>query len=149
VSGLDTPWQRWSGDSRDLQHLAEEALTRTFVTYFERTITHDRTISIESVDYEVPREAGRGGAKILVTHRLLEGNYYVVSSDRLVRLHPVDLPANARSPRLRPGPAPEDDATKIPEKTAADLAFERDLGPVVDADGGSLPPTHADEEETS
>lgn len=150
MTDLETPWERWSRDPRDLQHLTEDELTRSFVTYLERTITHDRTISIESLDYEVPREAGRGGARILVTHRLLERAFYVVAGDRLVRLHPVNLAANARSPRLRPGSPPDDDPTGAPpEKTAADLAFERELGPVVDADGGSLPSTQQQEEETS
>lgn len=144
----ETPWHRWSRDPRGLQHLEEDELTRAFVTYFERTVTHDRTISIDSRDYEVPREAGRGGAKILVTHRLLEGTYHVVSGERLVRIHPVDLATNARSPRARPGPSLEGEGQKAPpEKTAADLAFERELGPVVDEDGGSLPAIHSPEED--
>ena len=128
--------------------MTEDELTRGFVSYFERTVTPVRTVSIDSLDYEVPREAGRGGQKILVTLRLLEGAYYVVARERLVRIHPVDLAANARSPRARPGPSLEDDGSKAPpEKTAAFLSFERELGPVVDDDGGALPPTHLPEEE--
>ncbi len=148
MSPCETPWERWSRDPRPLQHLTEDELTRAFVSYFERTVTNVRTISIDSQDYEVPREAGRGGQKILVTLRLLEGAYYVAARDRLVRLHPVDLAANARSPRARPAHPEEQGSKAPPEKTAADLAFDRELGPVVDDDGGALPPTHSPEEET-
>lgn len=149
MSARETPWERWSRDPRLPQHLTEDELARAFVTYLERTVTNDRLISIDSRDYEVPREAGRGGERILVTLRLLEGTYHVVAGGRLVRLHPVDLAANARSPRARPGPSAENDGAKAPpEKTAADLAFERELGSVLDEDGGAPPPIHLPEEET-
>ncbi len=146
---LETPWERWARDPRDLQHLEEEQLSRAFVTYFERTVSNDRLIPIDGVLYEIPREAGRGGQKIVVTQRLLDRTYHVVSGDQLVRIHPVELAENARSPRARPGPIDETKAP--PEKTAADLGFERDLGPVVDEHGGALPPTNPldPEEETS
>lgn len=140
----ETPWERWSRDARPLQHVTEDELSRAFVTYLERTVTNDRLVSIEGLSYELPREAGRAGEKILVTHRLLDGTHHVVSGERLVRIHPVDLAANARSPRARPGPSDETKAP--PEKTAADLSFERDLGPVIDPDG-SVPPTPDEEKE--
>lgn len=140
----ETPWERWSRDPRPLQHLTGEDLARAFVTYLERTVTNDRLVPIDSLFYELPRElspGGRRGEKVVVTHRLLEGTYHVVCGDRLVRIHEVDLAANARSPRARRGePAAEETATPA-EKTAADLAFERELGPVVDGDGSVLPAT--------
>jgi hypothetical protein len=141
----ETPWERWSRDPRPLQHLTEDELSRAFVTYVERTATNDRLVSIDGVLYELPREVGRTGKKVLVTHRLLDGTYHVVSNERLVRIHAVDLAANARSPRARPGGA-EEEAKAPPEKTAADLSFERELGPVTDPDGSVLP-TPDDEEE--
>lgn len=140
MSERETPWERWSRDARSLQHVTEDELTRAFVTYLERTVTNDRLVSIDGVSYELPREGGRAGEKILVTHRLLDGTYHVVSGERLVRIHPVDLATNARSPRARPGAA-EEEAKAPPEKTAADLGFERELGPILDEDGSVLPPT--------
>lgn len=136
MSERETPWERWSRDPRPLQHLSEDELARAFVTYLERTVTNDRLIPIDGVLYELPRQAGRGGQKILVTRRLLDGTYHVVAGERLVRIHPVDLAANARSPRARPGPVDETKAP--PAKTAADLGFERELGTVLDEDGGAL-----------
>jgi hypothetical protein len=147
VSDRETPWERWSRDTRTLQHLSEKDLARAFVAYLERTISHDRLVSIDGRAYELPREAGRGGDRVLVAHRLLDGTYHVIAGDRLVRIHVVDLASNARSPRARPG---ADEERAPPARTAADLGFERDLGPVVDQDGGALPPQHPpDEQETT
>jgi hypothetical protein len=145
MSDRETPWERWSRDVRPLQHLTEDELACAFVTHLERTVTSDRLVSIEGLLYEIPRDAGRGGQKILVTHRLLEGTYHVLVRDRLVRIHPVDLATNARSPRTRPN-SEDDEPKPPPEPTAADLRFERDLGPVVDDEGGALPPPHPPEE---
>jgi len=143
VNDRETPWERWSRDTRSLQHLTEKDLARAFVAYLERTISHDRLVSIDGRAYELPREAGRGGEKVLVTHSLLDGTYHVLAGDRLVRIHVVDLSANARSPRARPGSG--DEERPPADRTAADLGFERDLGPVVDKDGGALP-LHTGEE---
>jgi hypothetical protein len=145
VSEPDTPWERWSRDPRPLQHLSEDELSRAFIAYLERTVTNDRLVPIEGVLYELPRDAGRGGQKVLIAHRLIEGTYHVVLGERLVRLHPVDLAANARSPRAQP--ASTDETKAPPTKTAADLDFERDLGAVLDQDGGALPPSHAPDDE--
>jgi hypothetical protein len=145
VSEPETPWERWSRDPRPLRHLTEEELMHAFVAYLERTVTSDRLVSIDSIDYEVPRDAGRGGQRILITHRLLDATYHVVVGERLVRIHPVDLAANARSPRARPGAADETKAP--PERTAADMVFERDLGSVLDEDGGAPPPSDPPGEE--
>ncbi len=148
---LESPWQRWSRDPRALSHLTAEELARAFVAFLDRTVSNDRLVSIDGVDYELPRELGpngRTGSKVQLVEKLLEGSYHVLVGDRLMRLRPVDLTANARSPRSSPGEeaAPEPPAAK----TAADLAYETDLGPVVDADGGALPsrPDNPDDEET-
>jgi hypothetical protein len=138
----ETPWDRWSRDPRALQHLSGEDLARAFVAYLERKVSNDRLVPIDGVLYELPRELGPGGRrgeKVVVTHRLLEGTYHVVCGDRLVRIHPVDLAFNARSGRVRRGEATAEETAAPPAKTAADLAFERELGPVVLDDGSVLP----------
>lgn len=136
---LESPWERWSRDARELSHVTETELLRAFVLFFTRTATNDRTVSIDGVDYELPLALGPGGrvgVKVQLVHRLLDDTFHVVCGDRLVRLHPVDLAANARAQRARGGDSDEPTTTRPPAKTAADLAFERDLGPVTDADGG-------------
>ena len=145
---FESPWDRWSRDPRPLAHLSEDSLRQAFVAYLKRTVSNDRLVPIDSVDYELPRDLGpngRTGAEVLITHRLLDGTYYVVGRDgQLVRIHPVDLTANARSPRARRGRTHEDARASL-TRTAADMDFERDLGPVIDDDGNAFPPTTAGE----
>jgi hypothetical protein len=142
---FESPWERWMRDPRPLHHLTEEALRRAFVCYLERTVTNDRLVSIESVDYEVPLGCGRAGARVQIVHRLLEGTYHVVGKGgSLVRLHPVDLATNARTPRVRPGQA-DTETRPRPAHTAADMAFEEAYGAVVDEEGNARPPAIADD----
>lgn len=140
---LETPWERWSRDSRKVPPLTPEALTEAFVLFFDRSPSNDGLVSIDSVDYELPRSLrprGRKKEPIRVLHRLLADTYHVVADGRLVQIHPVDLEANARTPR---GRARHDDADEVdppPTRSAADMAFERDLGPVTGPDGGYIEP---------
>ena len=140
----ESPWARWSKDPKALSHVTAEALRDAFVIYIERTVSNDRVVSIESVQHELPRDLGpqgRKGTKVRIVHRLLEDSYYVIDRDgRLVRIYPVDLVGNARSRRARRiGSEHEaDPGTRPAIRSAADRAFERDLGPVVDEDGSVL-----------
>jgi hypothetical protein len=112
---------------------SDEELRGHFVLYLRRRVTPDHTVPVGSVDYEVPR--GHAGERILVHRRLLDGTLAVVHEGRLVEIHPVDLHANARASRGRRRDPREDPQHPLP-KSAADMAFERDFLPVVDADGG-------------
>jgi hypothetical protein len=138
TSRLESPWERWERDPRTLSHLSHAQLLDAFVLFFTRTASSDRVVPIEGVDHELPLglgAAGRSGQTVQLVHRLLDDTYHVVCGDQLVRLHPVDLAANARAQRAR-RESEDEPTTRPPAKTAADLAFERDLGPVTDADGG-------------
>lgn len=135
----ESPWERWSRDERALVHLTEGELLRAFVLHLKRTVSHDRIVRVGKLRLEVPLALGPAGGpqrRIQLTHRLLDDTYHVLVDDRLVRLHPVDLAANARDPRIRLGRDDHEPPSAPPAKTAADLSFERDLGPVVDDDGG-------------
>jgi hypothetical protein len=137
-SRLESPWARWSRDTRELAHVTEAELLRAFVLYLTRTASNDRTVPIDGVDYELPLALGPGGrqgSKVQLVHRLLDDTYHVVCDAKLVRLHPVDLAGNARDQRARRKDAPEP-TTRPPARSAADLAFERDFGAVTDDDGG-------------
>ncbi len=141
MSRRQSPFDRFSRDERALSHLPQEALREAFVLFLDRTVSRDRIVSIDSVAYELPREmgpSGRGGTKVRILHRLLEKTYHVLAPEgRLVRIQPVDLVANARAPR---GRAKEEEPLSVPVPTAADLAFERDVGCVLDEDGGVIEP---------
>jgi len=128
-----TPRQRWHADPRELSFPASEAqLASRFVVTDERRVSKDHVIQYGGVDYEAPR--GLAEQKVLVHRHVLSGELSVISGERLVRLHPVDLARNARDRR---GQRPVEPPARVaPVKTAATLAFEADHTPVVDADGG-------------
>lgn len=145
-----TPQERWDADTRPLRFPKDDAsLRERFVVTETRKVSADHVVSWEGCDYEVPR--GHGGTRIAVHRSLLDGTLRVLHEGRLIRLHPVDLAANARAARARPGSHDDDDEAPRPApRTAAMRAFERDYGPVVDDDGGlaERPPSRGHSEIT-
>lgn len=136
----DTPRMRWDADARPLRFPEDEATLRSrFVVTEERRVSNDHVIQFDSVDYEAPR--GRAREWVLVHRRLLDSaddiaplHLSVLHDGRLVRLHPVDLAANARAKRGTPRSEPLDEVA--PVKTAATLAYEREYPSLVGPDGG-------------
>lgn len=129
-----TPHQRWSADPRALRLPADPELLRSkFLVEDTRDVSNDHIISVDSVLYEIPR--GHAGTTIRFWRQVLDGQLYVLHEERVVRIHPVDLEFNAVSSRARRRPV--DDPTPTPPvPSAADLAFQRDFGPVTGPDGG-------------
>lgn len=133
-----TPSERFHDDPRELRMpVRDDDLRQRFVLHIERTVTGDHTLSVDSVDYDVP--TGHAGQKVIVYRRLLDNTLAIVHEGRLVDLKPVDLHANARARRARPPDRGQESQPPLP-KSAADLAFERDFSPVVDPDGGLSDP---------
>lgn len=129
-----TPEQRWNSDPRSLSFPQDQAwLEERFVTSFERPVSKDNVIPYLGTDYEVPR--GHAGTQLRIHKNLLRGTLAVLHEGRLVEIHPVDLVANAYSRRahaVQPAPPVE---TPIVQ-TAAQLAFQAEFAPLVDATGG-------------
>jgi len=129
-----TPHERFFSDVRPLRFPeSDEDLRARFVVHESRLVSPANTVSLDGVDHEVPR--GHRGEGLTVTRRLLEGTLHVIHEGRLVEIHPVDLEKNARDRRARHAAADDPPAAVLP-KSAADLAFDRDLGPIVGEDGG-------------
>lgn len=134
--GLDTPSKRWNADERELRFPKSIAkLDEHFVVTEARKVSKDHIIKYRGELYEVPR--GMSGEWIDVRRRVLTGELSILWHGSLVRLHPVNLAANAKTRRARSSikddePIPGD---AVP-KTAATLAFERDFTPLVGPDGG-------------
>jgi putative transposase len=134
--GRDTPSQRWNADERPLRFPKSMAeLDEHFVVTEARKVSKDHVIKYGGELYEAPR--GLGGEWIDVRRQVLTGELSILHDGRLVRLHPVDLSANAKDRRAArqskdEKPTPGD---AVP-KTAATMAFERDFTPLVDPDGG-------------
>ncbi len=135
----DTPAQRWYADSRPLRMAdSDRDLRDAFVIGLDRKVTNDNTISVEGTDYEVPR--GHAGTRVDVYERFLDDDgLFVVHEGRWVRIHPVDLQANAVSGRARRSDAPETTGPLPP--TSAELAYAKAFGPIVGPDGGFSDPT--------
>jgi hypothetical protein len=134
--GKDTPNERWFADERSLRFPESvENLREHFFVTESRKVSNDHVISYEGVNYETPR--GMAREWIEVRRQLLTGELYILHDGRLVRLHPVDLAANAITQRARIESDKEQfmAGDAIP-KTAATLAFERDFAPLVGQDGG-------------
>jgi hypothetical protein len=129
----DTPERRFLADPRPLRfHPSTEHLRAAFLVHLQRRVSNDHVVSVDDVAYEVPR--GYAGTRLLLYRHLLEGTLSMLHEGRLLALAPVDTLANAHGRRARS--RREDPPAPIPAKTAAQLAFERDLSPVVDPDGG-------------
>ncbi len=137
--GHECPFDRFHRDAKDLRFPeSDDALRAKFEVYLTRTVTKDNTVSVDSIDYEMPR--GHDGKKVLLRRKLLDGGrLFFLHEGRLLELHPVDLEGNARS-RRGAGIGGETEVEHPLPPSAADLAFERDLGSVVDRDGSCPPP---------
>jgi putative transposase len=145
----DSPQQRWDADTRELRLPASDAALREkFVVTETRKVSFDHVVSVDGTDYEVPR--GHGGTRIAVRRHVLEGSLSILHQSRLVRLHPVDLAANAAARRGKPSADQDDEQAPAP-RTAAMRAFDREYGPVVSRDGGFIAPIrdhdHHDQED--
>lgn len=131
-----TPFKRFHNDEKCLRFPeGREALRGKFEVTFTRRVSGDHIVSVDSVLYEMPR--GYRGQKVWLRRKLLDkGGIFFLHQGRLIELHPVDLAANARAKRAQGSAHAEEEADPPPRPSAADLAFQRDYGPVVDADGG-------------
>jgi len=134
--GKKTPNERWGADERLLRFPESvDGLRDHFVVTEARKVSRDHIVAYGSELYEVPR--GLAGEWIDVRRQVLSGALFILHDGHLVRLHPVDLAANATAQR---GICKPTDDVSVPgdaiPKTAATLAFERDFSPLVGTDGG-------------
>jgi len=142
--GHDTPWQRFHHDRKPLRFPEDhQALRRKFEIWIKRRVSNDHVVSVDATLYEIPK--GHAGRIVLLRRRLLDGTIGFLHEGKVIDLHPVDLAANARAPRARAG-GEDDQPQAMPRKSAADLAFERDFGPVVGDDGGLDSPPWLDDD---
>jgi len=131
----DTPHARFVGSQRPLRPIeSEDWLADKFTISIKRRVSNDHVVRHGGKHWEVPR--GHVGEKIRVYRRLLEADaLYVAHSDRLVRLHLVDLAFNATSGRAKP-PTAQSQPEQAPAKSASVLDFERTYASMLGPDGG-------------
>lgn len=134
-----TPAERFSSDQRALQFPQSDVeLKRGFVVFEKRRVSRDHVVSVNAVDYEVPR--GHAGECVILHRNVLDDTLHFPEQDgRLVQLHEVDLAANAKSRRAS-GSVSQDATPRPLKKSSADLAFDTDFRPVILDDGGFIDP---------
>ncbi len=127
-----TPWERFHQDPRALRfHAHTEQLRQAFVLHARRRVSLDHIVQVDGRAYETP--LGLRGQTVELYRYLLEGTVSVLHEGRLVPLAPVDVHANARERRAG---GREEPPTPAPPPSAAQIAFDEDYRPVVDAEGG-------------
>ncbi|MCP4290175.1 MAG: transposase [Gammaproteobacteria bacterium] len=127
-----TPWQRFHQDSRPLRfHDHTEQLRQAFVLHQRRRVSRDHIVQVDGVAYETP--LGFRGQEIELYRHLLDGSVSIIHEGHLVQLVGVDLQANANDRRAR---GQDESSTSTPPAGAAQIAFDQDYRPVVDAEGG-------------
>ena len=141
-----TPWERFHQDPRALRfHEHTEQLRRAFVLHAHRRVSLDHIVQVDGVAYETP--LGLRGQEVELYRHLLEGTVSVLHEGRLIQLAPVDVHANARERRAGGRDEPP---TLAPPPSAAQIAFDADYRPVVDAEGGlaESPPGKTEEKDS-
>ncbi|MEN8183901.1 MAG: hypothetical protein ABFS46_15350 [Myxococcota bacterium] len=134
-----SPQQRWESDPRALRFPAsDEWLRQRFVMFEERLVSNDHVVSLHGAAYEVPR--GYAGRTVVLYLRLLEGTVQLpLDGGTLIELYPVDVHANAKA-RRGSDEGSDTSSTRPPPASAAALAFNDHLGPIVGPDGGFTDP---------
>jgi len=130
----DSPWSVFHQDAKALRFFeSEKELRRRFILTDTRRVSDDHIISYDGIPYEVPK--GYAGSKILLQRHILDDYLAILHEGRMLRLSQVDPHANARSTRSTRSPQEQDEAGTVLPPSSADMAFERDYGPLVTKDG--------------
>jgi putative transposase len=127
------PLEKWQADSRALKYPENmAALENIFIIERRRKISRDNVLQIAGKRLEMPR--GYAGRSVSVLENTLSGEVTFMHHGEMVRLHEVDLEANANAKRT---PMKNDPDEKRDAKTqsAARIAFEHMYPPAVDDDG--------------
>jgi len=133
--GGQTPGERYFGDPKPLRFPEDQdSLRHKFEVSLKRRVSNDSVVSIDGVFYDMPR--GYAGQQVILRRRLLLNSIGFIHDGKVIDLCPCDQQANANTRRATPSGNDHNEQVAMPQKTAADYAFEREFRSVVDADGG-------------
>jgi putative transposase len=137
--GKQAPGACFHDDQKPLRFAqSQHHLRQAFILHTKRLVSNDNVLSIDGVFYEVIR--GHAGSRVMVHRNVLEASVAIMHQGRLVRLSPVDLHKNAREKRAKPQGQDQKQDRSALTKSSAQMAFERDMRPVIDTDGGFADP---------
>lgn len=143
--GRQVPWTCFEEDSKPLRIPANDDILRSqFVIHERRRVSNDHIVKVDGAHYEMPR--GQAGNWVTLERHLLQDNriFYRHEGD-VLELRPVDLEKNARAKRAKP--KSRDEESRGPTTGAADRAYEKDTGSLVDTEGNCLVPRLDDDSE--
>lgn len=140
--GGDAPRQRWESGRQLRFPESTGDLYRRFVVTESRKVSRDHVIKADGKLWEAPRGLSEQSAQ--VSRHVLDGRLWVLHEGRNVELAELDPHHNASDRRAR-GSSPPLPSEGVPT-TAATLAFDRELSPLVGPDGGFSDPEQEQEE---
>jgi putative transposase len=133
--GERSPVQAFLEDERALRPRTRDDLEPHFFLDRQRRVTNDNTVRLDGVTLELP--VGHAGKRVTLRQSALDGDLvYLEHRDELVRLHPVNLAANAEVRRSgRAGLA--EGRTKARAGVGAALtSANKSFAPITTDDGG-------------
>ncbi|MFC1853523.1 hypothetical protein ACFL27_25310 [candidate division CSSED10-310 bacterium] len=132
--GQDTPFNRFHNDTKALEFPSnEQELDSQFMITEMRTVSKDNIVSMDSVEYEMPK--GYRRKRVILYRNVLDESIHFQHKDRLIQLFEVDKGLNARTKRGKMAIDDEEEPAHPPAPTAADMAFEHDHSALVDDEG--------------
>jgi transposase InsO family protein len=137
-----TPWSCFYEDEKPLRFAeSQDRLRQAFVLHTQRRVSNDNVVSLDGILYDVIR--GHAGTRVTLHRNTLDDSVAIIHQGRLVRLTPLDPHQNARDRRTQSHLQDKKDAQRIWPPSSAQMAFDRDMRPVIDPDGGFVsPPKH-------
>jgi transposase InsO family protein len=137
--GQQAPGACFYDDKKPLRFAqSQHHLRQAFILHTKRRVSNDNVLSVGGIFYEVIR--GHAQSWVMVHRNVLEGSVAILHQGRLVRLSPVDLHKNARQKRAKSYGQDKNQDQSVLTKSSAQMAFERDMRPVIDIDGGFADP---------
>jgi transposase InsO family protein len=144
--GGQSPAERFWADDKPLRFPDNDAaLHRCFNVHLERRVSADHVVSVDSVLYEMPR--GHAGARVVLERNVLDDRLRFCHQGRMIELAPLDPVKNARARRAHGRKRADDEIAHPLPSSAADMVYDREMGPVVDPDGGLTRAPHGDKED--
>ena len=126
------PWFRFKDDSRALRYAkSDHILRQSFILQSSRRVSADNIVSFKSTAYELM--PGYAGTRITLHRNVLDDSIAILHDGRMVVLFPVDIHANARDKRAK---IEDIKPTGILPKSSAQINFENNFSPIIDAQGG-------------
>lgn len=138
----ETPWSRFHNDERPLRFFKnQDKIRQAFILHETRRVSADNIISFKSTDYEIP--PGHAGETITLRRNGLDDSLSFLHHEKIVTLSPVDLHVNAREKRAL-GKKTEEEQKQLP-KSSAQISYDKQVKPIIDADGGFHTPNQIKE----